>query len=302
MINFRYHLASLIAVFLALGLGIVAGSTFVSPETVRALQRTLRSIDAKDKALEDQNNALNQSISGLLAYASATRDLLVQGKLAGRPVVLLSFDTTTSGEASQVATTLVQAGCKLQGSIVLSSRLALPDDASRQQVAAVVGGAATADAVQAALTHQLGDAPLTASSLAVPGSVVVTLSPAEPQPGAKPPPDLGKAVIEPLIRALSAASVTLAVGEDGSSSLPVLSSIRGDSSLKVVTVDSVDQPMGQAALVLGLSEALRDHVWGAYGFGSGASAPLPTPQPNPSGSAPASATVTVGPSPVSNRR
>ena len=36
MINFRYHLASLIAVFLALGLGIVAGSTFVSPETVRA--------------------------------------------------------------------------------------------------------------------------------------------------------------------------------------------------------------------------------------------------------------------------
>ena len=37
MINFRYDLAILIAVFLALGLGILTGSTFVSPATVRAL-------------------------------------------------------------------------------------------------------------------------------------------------------------------------------------------------------------------------------------------------------------------------
>ena len=134
MINFRYHLASLIAVFLALGLGIVAGSTFVSPETVRALQHSLESIDAKDRAVEAQNNQLNQTNNGLVTYAQASRDLLVQGRLAGRPVVLLSFDTTAPGEAGQMASTLVASGARLQGSIVLSSKLALGDDASRGQV------------------------------------------------------------------------------------------------------------------------------------------------------------------------
>ena len=78
----------------------------------------------------------------------------------------------------------------------------------------------------------------------------------------------------------------MAVGEDGSSSLPLLAQIRQDSSLRVVTVDTVDQPMGQAAVVLGLAEALSTNIWGAYGSGPGASAPLPSPPaPAPSPSA-----------------
>ena len=47
--------------------------------------------------------------------------------------------------------------------------------------------------------------------------------------------------------------------------------------VRVVTADTVDQPMGQAAVVLGLAEALTTNAWGAYGSGAGASAPLPTP-------------------------
>lgn len=309
MINFRYHLASLIAVFLALGLGIVAGSTFVSPETVRALQRSLQSIDAKDRALEAQNNQLTQTNNGLVTNALASRDALVQGRLAGHPVVLISFDTTAPGEAGQMASTLVAAGARLQGSIVLSSKLALPDDASRSQIAAVLGsGASTADAIQAALARQLadalsggtpgivqrlidaglasqapgvpGDAPLAPSSLAVPGSLIVVLSAAVPQAGTKPPtPDVGRAVVDPVVRALSTTSAVVAVGEDGSSPLPVLSTLRGDQTLRVVTVDGVDQPTGQAAIVLGLLDAATAHTWGAYGLGSGASAPLPSQLP-----------------------
>jgi len=326
VINFRYHLASLIAVFLALGLGIVAGSTFVSPETVRALQHSLQSIDAKDRAVEAQNNQLNQTNNGLVTYAEASRDLLVQGRLAGRPAVLLSFDTTAPGEAGQMASTLVAGGARLQGSIVLSSKLALGDDASRGQVAAVVANGASADdAVQAALAHQLADAlsggtpgilqrlidaglaaqapgvqgeePVAPSSLAVPGSLIVVLGGAVPQAGAKPAPDLGRTVVEPVVRALSGTQAVVAVGEDGSSPLPMLSILRGDPSLKVVTVDSVDQPTGQAAVVLGLLEAATAHTWGAYGLGSGASAPLPSPLPT----APGSVTTTTG-SPATPRR
>jgi hypothetical protein len=323
VINFRYHLASLIAVFLALGLGIVAGSTFVSPETVRALNNSLRRIDNTNKDLQTQNDALAQTNRDLLRYAESSRNLLVQGKLAGKPVVLVSFDTTPGSETSQMATTLVAAGAKLQGTLTLSSNLALADDASRGQAATVVGGGLSGtEALQAALARQVsdalagktpgvlqrlidaglasrgpgvaGDAQQPPATLATPGTAVIFLAPApaQPAPGAKPGPDLAKTIILPVIRALSSAQAPVAVGEGGSSPLPLLAQIRQDSSLRVVTVDTVDQPMGQAAIVLGLAEALTANAWGAYGSGPGASAPLPTPlgpaSPTPSPSLSAS--------------
>lgn len=321
MINFRYHLASLIAVFLALGLGIVAGSTFVSPETVRALNNSLRRIDNSNKDLQTQNDALAQTNRDLLRYAEASRNLLVQGKLAGKPAVLVSFDTTPGGETSQMAATLVAAGARLEGTLALSSNLALPDDASRGQAATVVGGGTSgAEALQAALARQVsdalsgkapgvlqrlidaglasrgpgvaGDAQQPPATLATPGTAIVVLAPAQLPAGAKPVPDLAKTIILPVIRALSAAQAPVAVGEDGSSPLPLLAQIRQDSSLRVVTVDTVDQPMGQAAVVLGLAAALTTNAWGAYGSGPGASAPLPTPpapaSPTPSASLSAS--------------
>jgi hypothetical protein len=321
VINFRYHLASLIAVFLALGLGIVAGSTFVSPETVRALNNSLRRIDNSNKDLQTQNDALAQTNRDLLRYAEASRNLLVQGKLAGKPVVLVSFDTTPGSETSQMATTLVAAGARLQGTLTLSSNLALADDASRGQAATVVGGGLSGtEALQAALARQVsdalagktpgvlqrlidaglatrgpgvaGDAQQPPATLAIPGTAVIFLAPAQPAAGAKPGPDLAKTVILPVIRALSSAQAPVAVGEDGSSPLPLLAQIRQDSSLRVVTVDTVDQPMGQAAVVLGLAEALKTNAWGAYGSGPGASGPLPTPpapaSPTPSASLSAS--------------
>ena len=317
MINFRYHLASLIAVFLALGLGIVAGSTFVSPETVRALNNSLRRIDNSNRDLQTQNDALARTNRDLLRYAEASRNLLVLGKLAGKPVVLVSFDTTPGSETSQMATTLVAAGARLEGTLSLSSNLALADDASRGQAATVVGGGASgAEALQAALVRQVsdalsgktpgvlqrlidaglasqapgvaGDAQQPPATIATPGTAVVFLAPTQPPAGAKPAPDLAKTIILPVIRALSAAQAPVAVGEGGSSPLPLLAQIRQDSSLRVVTVDTVDQPMGQAAVVLGLAQALTANAWGASGSGPGASAPLPTPPapapPTPSAS------------------
>jgi hypothetical protein len=324
VINFRYHLASLIAVFLALGLGIVAGSTFVSPETVRALNNSLRRIDSSNKALQTQNDALAQTNRDLLRYAESSRNLLVQGKLAGRPAVLVSFDTTPGSETSQMASTLVAAGARLQGTVALSSNLALADDASRLQAATVVGGGISgAEALQAALARQLGDAlagkspgvvqrlidaglasrgpgvageaQLPPASLAAPGAAVILLAPAQPVPGTKPAPDLARTIILPIVRGLSSAQVLVAVGEDGSSPLPVLAPIRQDSSLRVVTADTVDQPMGQAAVVLGLAEAVSTNAWGAYGSGPGASGPLPTPQP--AGSLTPSSLLPASPSP-----
>lgn len=305
MITLRQHLVSLIAVFLALGLGVVAGSTFVSPVTVKALSGSISTLDNRDKALEAQNNQLSATNNQLLQALAASRNVMVQGRLPGRPTDLISFDTTPAGETSDVATTLVEAGARLQSSVVLSSRLGLPDETSRQQVAAALGVTDTStDALQAALVQRLADtlsglAPgveerlvsaglassnavpdqLPLPAVAGPRSLVVILAPAVPQASVPPGPDLGRLLILPLVRLLTPTSAVVAVGEDGSSSLPVLSLLRGDSTLHVVTADGVDTPLGQAGLVLGLAQAVYTGDYGDYGLGAGSDGALPSPLP-----------------------
>lgn len=305
MITLRQHLVSLVAVFLALGLGVVAGSTFVSPVTVKALSGSISTLDNRDKALEAQNNQLSGTNSQLLQALAASRDVMVQGRLPGRPTDLISFDTTPAGETSDVATSLVEAGARLESSVVLSSRLGLADEASRQQVAGALGVTnSSTDALAAAVAQKLADSlsgqvpgaeeklvsaglatsnsvpdQLALSAVAVPASLVVILAPAVPQPGAQPGPDLGRLLILPLVRLLTPTSAVVAVGEDGSSPLPVLSLLRGDSSLHVVTADGVDTPLGQAGLVLGLAQAVYTGLYGDYGLGSGSDGALPSPLP-----------------------
>jgi hypothetical protein len=323
VINFRYHLATLIAVFLALGLGVVAGSTFVSPVTVTALKKSLTVLDNQDKVLAAQNQALARTNRGLLQYATASRDMLVRDTLKGHAALLLSFDTTPGDETAQMAATLVGAGARLEGSIVLSSVLAVADDAGRQRVAAALGTPpSSAEAVQGVLVHQLtealsgrtpgvlqrlldaglasrgggvpNDAQQAPAALATPGTAVVILAPVPvpppPQAGSKPAPDVGRTLILPTVRSLSATSVLLAVGEDGTDPLAVLGPIRQESGLHVVTADNVDSPAGQAAVALGLQQAAAANLWGSYGFGAGATSALPPVLPPPA--SPVSATAT----------
>lgn len=314
MLTLRQHIVSLIAVFLALGLGVLAGTTFISPATIKALHTSLDELNRQETSLETQINGLTQQVGSFSAFAGAARDRLVAGALAGRQTVLVSFDTTPSTDVSAVATTLEEAGARIEGSFILvSSKVAMPDDTTRAQVAAALGVTATAgDAVAAALVQHLADAldgrspgafqrlldaglahastvpsPVAPSSVSTPGAAVVILAPVEPSSGSKPSSDLGKSLILPLARDLSTGSALLAIGEDGTGPLPVLSEIRGDSTLRVVTVDGVDTAIGQTDVVLGL-QAAAGGVWGDYGSGPGASAVLPSPAPTPSGGPPSS--------------
>lgn len=324
MITLRQHLISLIAVFLALGLGVLAGTTFVTPGTVKALRNSLNALANRDNQVESQSRQLQQQLSGLLADASAARDQLVSGVLSGRVTVLVAFDSTPQSEVADMATTLVEAGARLEGSYVLSSNLGLPDDASRQQVAAALGLPVNSSdgTVETAEVQRMADwldgkssgviGKLVAAGLATSNSVpsppvggpsvtgsatdVVLLAPSQTLATSSPgSPNLGPQLLLPLARALSAAGVLLAVGEDGTNPLPVLQLLRGDSTVKAVTADGVDEPIGQARIVLGLRDAAAG-IYGDYGNGPGSSTQLPTPLPPSSPALPASPGATARPS------
>jgi hypothetical protein len=305
MITLRQHLISLIAVFLALGLGVLAGTTFISPNAVKTLQKAVNVLNQRETSLEDQNNALTQQLQQMTTGATAVRDRIVAGALDGQAAVLVAFDTTPAAEIAAVAQTLEEAGAHLEGSFVLASTLGIPNETARQQVVTTLGlpTTATTETIEGSLVQRLADsldgrvpgflsklvaaglaavasvpAPAPPQSVALPGSDVVILAPGQDPPGTIVGPDFGSQLILPLARILSGAGVLQAVAEDGSTQDPVLGLLRGEPTLRAVTVDGIDTPLGQASLVLGLQDAAAG-LWGNYGSGPGASAPFPSPVP-----------------------
>jgi hypothetical protein len=80
MINFRFHLVSLIAVFLAVGLGILVGSTVVDQKIVNRLDSEIKGVrkensqrKAESKVLDDQNKQQQQFIELTAPYVADAR-------------------------------------------------------------------------------------------------------------------------------------------------------------------------------------------------------------------------------------
>ena len=64
MIDFRYHLVSIVAVFLALAIGIVLGSTELRGAAFSALDRTSSALSGKLNAANSENSSLQQQVNG----------------------------------------------------------------------------------------------------------------------------------------------------------------------------------------------------------------------------------------------
>lgn len=97
IIDFRYHLASLISVFLALGLGILIGGAVLGNP---ALQKELSSIEENLAKLRNDQRQLEEEIARRDAdlkvcnqFESAALPALVRNKLLGKRVALVRTNT-----------------------------------------------------------------------------------------------------------------------------------------------------------------------------------------------------------------
>src|SRR4030095_2192629 len=125
-ISLRYHIVSLVAVFLALPLGIVVGSTLLQEGTVSVLRATSERVRQESERNSRANVALNQDIAHLQAFGAAGLHGLVQTRLKGRSVVLVDTDKVDSGLRDSVRKVLEDAGAEVDGQITFADdRLAL---------------------------------------------------------------------------------------------------------------------------------------------------------------------------------
>jgi Copper transport outer membrane protein, MctB len=119
MIDFRYHLVSIVAVFLALAIGIVVGATALKPKVEEGLDNASRheqhQIDQNRTTISNLKNQI--SADNALAEASAPR--LLAGLLQGERVVLVTAPGADGSTISGITKDLGLAGAKVAGQVQL---------------------------------------------------------------------------------------------------------------------------------------------------------------------------------------
>jgi len=307
VINFRYHVVSLTAVFLALAVGLVLGTA--------ALNGTVQNqISKQVDGLRDSNNQLRDQVGELQTRANSqddfTREIaptLLTGKLVGRSVLVVSGPTADSDDRDQVVKMLTMAGAAITGQVRLTKDLTDPnkDDTLQDLTARVTPagvtnlpnngvGVETSSALLATVLlanpaqitalnrtqileayEALGVLNLDGQIAAQPATAVVFVTGA-PEAGSNAA-DRNKALLNIVKQFDAVAGQMVLAGSTAAGAGNPVASVRDDGTLAktISTVDGVSLAEGQVATAMALAEQFGGRA-GHYGTGSGASARIPT--------------------------
>ena len=307
MISLRYHIVSVVAVFLALGLGIVLGSAVVSTPLQSRLNADVeRYKDERDRAneeadvLERENDVLRERVVEQIAPWSTHL------KLAGLSFVIVSDAPKAPEWRDHVSDALVAAGAEAQGAILFSDRwqLGAPEDEAdldatmRSVVPSFEAGDDTGESAMTTLGERFTDAGGRAlidvlsrdgfmtvqgrsdGEWPPPGAAVVILSAA--RAGQSSPPPMPGPPTQAFATSVATVAPTLVV-TDLSGEPSLVSTLRDADDLPdgLATFDAGTEASdpGGIGLVAALLAATEDRG-GHYGTGRGLSfvAPAPPPQ------------------------
>ena len=132
MINLRYHIVSITAVFLALGIGVAMGATFIDKATVDALSAQLEGLEDSVTATKDENRALDSELEKLNARNDAFEEegvaRLIEDKLVDTPTMILAVRGVNPVAVETAQQRLIEAGSDFAGTLWVDERLDLADD------------------------------------------------------------------------------------------------------------------------------------------------------------------------------
>lgn len=141
MINLRYHIVSLTAVFLAIGIGLTLGSTFLDRATVENLNGQLENLESSLSARNEEIDELQSELSDATALQTALDEqgtTLLADRLEPVPVVVLASQGVDEEDVAGVVASLQVAGADVQGLWWLTDRFLLDDEGDIADLAAVL--------------------------------------------------------------------------------------------------------------------------------------------------------------------
>jgi hypothetical protein len=198
VIDFRYHLVSLIAVFLAVALGIVIGTTALNEPILADIKNQVSALEKDKRSLEDRTQQLQSQVDSTDAFADAVGPALVHGALAGHSVLLVVTNQDVPTDTVDQLTALIgNAGGTVSGTVSLQPEYSDPSTAA--SLKNYVTGSGRPAGVQLPPVDDAGK--LVGSLLAQ----VLMIRPAGPAPD--------RAAISSVLAGLSALNVLTAQGD-----------------------------------------------------------------------------------------
>ena len=311
MISWRYHVVSLVAVVLAFGLGVLAGTLVVGDDLVKQLRENT------NEAQRERDSA-EELADRFAAFAQGLRPTLRDDVLLGEEAVVVVMEGV-SGPVQRTVQELGDAGVEILATLELTRPLAEPEVEENASILGTILDLPGADpevlreGIAGALASRLGEGvlpedddvlgqlleegfvtadrdlePATLLGIGGPGQLVVVVA-GGIDPEGLPAPD---ALLVPLADRLVQLDVpTTAVGptDDPYGFVAAIRESPEIPDCALVTVDDLDlEGIGGITMVMGIEQLLADgdpafRPGGDYGFGSDAMMVVPgADEPPPS--------------------
>ncbi|OBF60897.1 channel-forming protein [Mycobacterium sp. 852002-53434_SCH5985345] len=307
MISLRQHALSLAAVFLALAVGVVLGSGFLSDTLLSSLRDEKRDLHTQINGLNDQKNVLNEKLSAANNFDTQLVGRIVHDALGGKSVVVFRTPDAKDDDVAAVSKFIGQAGGAVTGTVSLTSEFVEANSAEKLQTVVNSSILPAGQQLSTKLVDQgsqagdlMGIALLINANPAVPpvdepqrdtvlaalrDTGFITYQPSDHLGAANAalivtggalPQDAGNQGVSVARFAAALAphgSGTLLAGRDGSATGGAAVAVtRADAGMNsaVSTVDDVDAAPGRITAVLGLHDLMNGGHAGQYGTGHGA--------------------------------
>lgn len=167
MIDFRYHVVSIIAVFLALTVGLVIGASVINQDSVAVLNRELSDSNNAKLSAQQQLRTLGNNVTLLEKYIDETAPTLTADQLVNISVAIVQLAGANSGAVTSTDQLITKAANAIV-SIDVTVNASFTDPNNTSVLAALVAQCTptgtSVNAPGAAGAMQLLDAAVTAST------------------------------------------------------------------------------------------------------------------------------------------
>ncbi len=290
MIDFRYHLVSVIAIFFALATGIILGAGPLDEQVDETLVDQIPQLRDENQQLRDQIVALEDDLAFEETFVEGVSPTLVGGLLTERQVALVALPGSDDEQVAAVRSQVESAGGSVSAAVTLAptwsdadsepaldtlaaelvtSGTTLPTDGTGyDRGAAVLAGALLRPGDESSVEGDRDQITAVATGYGEAGlATIEVVDGADPQATlavivAGPPPEddveRRNGALASLVSALDAAGdgSVLAGPPDSAGEGGIITVVRDDEDLAgaVSTVDSVDLNSGRVAVVFAAAE------------------------------------------------
>lgn len=306
MINFRYHLVSLTAVFLALTVGLILGTAALNGPAIEAFESNIQSLRDSNEQLREQARQMEDDLEQEQAFAEAVAPSYLAGQLTAKNVLVIALPDVDQNIVDGTVEMLGYAGATVSGRISILDDFFDPANTDKlgdlaetttpetvttpvtydgvTAMSYVLAAVTTGEAAGVPVTIAAGDITTVTTALSEQGMLTVEATPTGVADGVIILSGSGfvdsdaadrNAGIVAFTNEFAADDPTVYAATTDTGDGNPIKTLLAENADTVATVDNVNVAQGQIAAVAALADFITNATVNHLGTGEGASDLLP---------------------------